>query len=817
MAIYDPIVDVFSQDQVNAPQINPNNFRFGGVEMPGDWARATERELRAQGSDAAKERQAAALGYGQQGQAGLGQMQGMAAGNQAQAATGLQGGADRAGQLGNQGNAMQANQQAQSAALQGTAASAQTRQAPTVDLSAANRSAQMGGQAQTGLMSSAGALGANAATLQNAARADAGQQNNIGALGRAAQTTQGQQQNAAALGAAGQTGAAQQGNAGAIRNFYQQGPGASQAEVQLRQGSEAAMASNLALARSGRGGANAGAERQALFANAAQQQNTNQSMALLRAKEADDFRNRQLQAMGLETGALGTARGQDIAGLSAQTQALGQARGQDIQALGTQGQMLGQARGQSLQALGQQTAALGQQASALQGAGGLANQQQQIGAQTALGVSGQQLQQGAQNDAFSTNMQGIAAQRAAAGDQSALTAAGLGNQAIGQGQQYALGQGGLANQAMATGLGYNTQQGALANQAAGQGYSTDLAYQGMGLNTIAQQANLNMQMEALRTGQGLQASMANAGFDRAQDAGILGGVVAGGAMLAASDVRAKSNIQPMGDEELRAPIAPYESIVEANRNQGAQVAAYDAAQSAQGGAAGAAGAKPPAEGMPLGQKLAIAQALSGAVGQGAEADIPIYQAPALTQGPAFQQSYDVTSDERAKEAEYQRGQTDAKLNIAAVARSMDPQRFQGWLQGEAVENMRRYGVPGIKESKPGDKPKPAAKPKPKPATQSDEVAALSSGGTDLRSVSNSRFQYKDPSMPGALPGRQVGPMAQDILRSDAAPIVRRQPNGMLGVDGARAGMVALGAQGEQQRRIDALEEELAALGVHRAA
>jgi hypothetical protein len=60
-------------------------------------------------------------------------------------------------------------------------------------------------------------------------------------------------------------------------------------------------------------------------------------------------------------------------------------------------------------------------------------------------------------------------------------------------------------------------------------------------------------------------------------------------------------------------------------------------------------------------------------------------------------------------------------------------------------------------------------------------------------------------------------MAQDLLRTDAAPLVHQRPDGMLGVDGTRAGLVALGAQGEQQRRMDELEQELRALGINRSA
>lgn len=82
------------------------------------------------------------------------------------------------------------------------------------------------------------------------------------------------------------------------QNFANRGAGPSAAEVQLGQGLNRSMANAVALARSGRGaGANAYAMKQAIGANAAQSQETNQSMALLRAQEEAAWRGQQLQAI----------------------------------------------------------------------------------------------------------------------------------------------------------------------------------------------------------------------------------------------------------------------------------------------------------------------------------------------------------------------------------------------------------------------------------------------------------------------------------------------------------------------------------------
>lgn len=845
MAIYDPIVDLFSQDEVSAPHINPNASSIGGDQMHGAFAKREADALWQQGQNALAERQGAAAAMSGQGAAAVQQGNARAGVTDAMGAAGLAAGQGRAGAADAAGQAIQSNQGAAAGQLTQQAQGAQGRVAPAVNLGAANASAATGTQAMSSLGANANALGAAAKTpaAQTANQGALGA--NAGALGSQAATLQGMAQtpqaqtaNAQALGAAGQTGAAQQGNAGALRDFYQQGPGKSLAEIQLNQGSQAAMASNLALARSGRGGANAGAERQALFANAAQQQDTNQSMGLLRAKEADDFRNRQLQAMGLETGALGTARGQDIAGLSAQTQALGQARGQDIgamqaatgalgqqtTALGTQGQMLGQARGQDLQALGLQTGALGQQ-------GSLANQQQQIGAQTALGVSGQQLAQGAQNDALTSNLSGIAAQRQAAGDQAALGAMGIGNQAIGQGQQFAVGMGGLGNQSVATGQQANAAMGGLANQAAGQGYSTDLGYQGMGNQLLTNQANLNMNLEALKSGQQLQAGMANAGFDQARDSGILGmgsGVAALGFL--ASDVRAKEDIAPMGSGDGGQP--PYSAIVEQNKGYQAQLAATQANQNAQKGAEAQAAA-PTDTGMSKGDKMAALGIISNMANPPAP-QIPQYQPPQML---GLDPNY-VTSDERAKQQALVDGENEGARKAAEWltrggpqppslvyqtgklfsedrgGQKMSPRDIQQYL--DAIKSPDR-AAPASPDAAPTSKPAPSKIPDSKRRIITAGALGLPEGETDLRAASNSTYNYKDPSMPGAASGRQVGPMAQDLLRTDAAPLVREQPNGMLGVDGPRSGLVALGAVGEQQRRTDELERRMAALGVRSAA
>lgn len=101
-----------------------------------------------------------------------------------------------------------------------------------------------------------------------------------------------------------------------INAFVDQGPGESQAQAQLRMAQEQNLGDALSLARSGRGNA-AGNMKMAISENAATNAQTNQQAALLRANEADLWRGRQLQGLGIAQDAAGTMRGQDIGAATA--------------------------------------------------------------------------------------------------------------------------------------------------------------------------------------------------------------------------------------------------------------------------------------------------------------------------------------------------------------------------------------------------------------------------------------------------------------------------------------------------------------------
>jgi hypothetical protein len=109
-------------------------------------------------------------------------------------------------------------------------------------------------------------------------------------------TAQGQQTAQSGLGT-------QQQAASNIGNWLQQGPGPSVAQAQLQQGNDTNVANMMAMAASGRGqGGGAAAQQSAAFQGANAGQQTNQQAAVLRAQEAQNWKQNQLQGMQAQAG-----------------------------------------------------------------------------------------------------------------------------------------------------------------------------------------------------------------------------------------------------------------------------------------------------------------------------------------------------------------------------------------------------------------------------------------------------------------------------------------------------------------------------------
>lgn len=104
-----------------------------------------------------------------------------------------------------------------------------------------------------------------------------------------------------------------------------------------------------------------------------------------------------------------------------------------------------------------------------------------------------------------------------------------------------------------------------------------------------------------------------------------------------------------------------------------------------------------------------------------------------------------------------------------------------------------------------------------PDTDALDAAYRSQGGTpiappavDLRPAQGYSYQYKDPAAHGQ--GTFYGPMAQDLEQTPAgASTVKQGPDGTKMVDTSRLSLVNTSAISEQQRKLQALQAQLAAL------
>lgn len=318
--------------------------------------------------------------------------------------------------------------------------------------------------------------------LRGATAAARGQDLQNSFLGQAGQAGQAYGQG---LGyAAGSRDAAMHG-VGQLRDFYQQGPGPSAAEAQLADATQRNMANALALSQSGRGGPSAAAQRQAMFQNAATQQQAARDLSLLRAQEADAWRGRQLQAMGAEQQALSGIRGQDLgmAGLGAGTQ---------------------------------------------------------------------------------TSLAGLGLQAGQSGIENQLAFSGLGLSGLGQGQQYNLGMQGMGQQANQQAF----MSGMMGNQ---QAYGQQMSGMQAGDAIRQQDVANNMNVEALRTGNQMQANLYNAQAANQATQGDIGMAGMGIAALAMmSDVRAKRDIVPASGDTADnfLPVGSgYRSLSDADRKK----------------------------------------------------------------------------------------------------------------------------------------------------------------------------------------------------------------------------------------------------------
>lgn len=607
--------------------------------------------------------------------------------------------------------------------------------------------------------------------------------------------------------------------------------GPSVAEAQLRQQAQKNMASALSLARSGRGvGANASALRQAIFQNAATNQDTNEAAAVVRATEAATQREQNIGAASAAGNIATTQSGQQLTAAQSTVAARTQAVADRISALTQSGAMTQKQADQMLTALqsGQQgqLQSVASQIEALKASGALSEEQS---SQLLDAVKSAQQGQTAAVAQQSTNIATAGAQRQTASGQTlqALTAqqqADIANsktkldalvasgqmtqkqadeqlaalQSAAQGQttseatrvQAATAAGSTANtsagvsadlaKAFATlGLQYDVNTGNVYDQAGqlvqgGDKLAADLLQTGL-TNQVGQG-----QVATTASGQGTQAltALTNTSVEAQKAAGVLG-------------FQTASSIASLSQGEL----AQIQQIVQAHDNLALQqylgdrgiAIQVDQANAQQTGsvigaigtiAAGAAlmlsdvRAKTDVEPDAMSNWFAMQGLNTPPAKPGTGAPTTADSGMSLKEklgmvsslGSAFGQlGYGIASDER--------GKTDKRESRI----------------DELLDKLDRL----INE-------------KPEPERSFDDLLF------NARPAKGYSYRYKDPRAPGAAPGKQFGPMAQDMLKSGpgVASAVHRGPNGMLAVDPDRAALAAVAGLSEEQRRNDAQDKML---------
>lgn len=92
----------------------------------------------------------------------------------------------------------------------------------------------------------------------------------------------------------------------------------------------------------------------------------------------------------------------------------------------------------------------------------------------------------------------------------------------------------------------------------------------------------------------------------------------------------------------------------------------------------------------------------------------------------------------------------------------------------------------------------------------EQIAPADAAGA-LERVGSYAYNYKDPYGPGAEPGRQVGPMAQELAATpEGKTVVQKGRDGKLAVNAPRLSLLNASATGELARRVKGIETALAA-------
>ena len=679
-------------------------------------------------------------------------------------------------------------------------------------LGAQGNAAQQYGSQQAGALQQAGQVGQNFGFDQSAALGQQGQQANQYGLNQAGQLGQ----TASQLGQMGQ-GVFGQAGAAANRNIIGQqqqaiqgieareGPSAAQAQLQA--GLNQSQASNIAMARSGRGwGGSAAAMGQAQQQNAAAGQNAANQSAMLRAQEDAAYRSRAAQNIGAAAQmGLSQANTND-----AQQRALLAAGLQGVQA---GGQMQAQAAGLGQNAYAQQLAA--QQASAQTGQAGIGQSLAAQQAAAGIGQQGYAQQLAAQQAGVQAGQQGYAQQLAA-------------QQAGAQSLQFGVGQN-LAAQQAAAGVGQaGYGQNLAAQQAAGS----------LGVN--AMQAGGAMSLGALESG----GNMALQG-QQAGGAMALGGLQTGGGMAMAG-IEGGGNMQLGGlaqsanqsgqaalvglDAQQQAMAAQQQQVANQMAYQNQMISIHQGNQGVQMNNANNQAAAGQASKDRIDKYAAAGINFAGQMIQGVSdrdkkkeiepANREMLVPPADTSGNGGPGGYafgtgisgpnQSQADASNGAAQAARAQAQGNAKQAGIDEAFGKfgGRAQGFAQDIGQSNGFRPNRAPMIQSQPVGIPQPGYQDMRGQNYQSfqlsdeDEKKSIEA----IEKTHGYSFEYKDPNQMGAKDGLQFGIMAQDLEKTPAGrSVVKKQPDGTRMVDTSRLTMVNTAALNAMSKEIDALK------------
>ncbi|HYQ03722.1 MAG TPA: hypothetical protein VER96_33845 [Polyangiaceae bacterium] len=677
----------------------------------------------------------------------------------------------------------------------------------------------------------------------------------------AANGTAQQGQQLSALNQFAANGTAQQGAQIDALNQFANGPqGPSAAQAQLTQATDANTQNALALARSGRGmGGSQAALRQAIGQNALTQQQANSQAAELRANEYTAFQNQRLNALNAAGGLTNQRDAQQLSALNAAGGLSNQIGAQQLSALNSAGGLSSQIVGgdQSYGQLGLAGAQY-QTDTALKGTqlNDAASQawadRQAVALQQGMGAEmGSQTQQlnvnasalaGRENEYASANQTYAAekgfAQAAAIADanrQQAYTAAALnaGGTVIGA----------LSDERTKTNItplggsmnGNDVKP--LPSQSNGSVFGATPVKMGPTQGELDAQKK-DARNEAIGSGAGKAvggvAGGAIGGPIGAIAGSVLGGIAGKALGKVFSDVRSKTNIRPLDPEPRTAAgggLGPNGEYLRGDYGAGRRELDRDAFGElnalAQKYGAGGIASNPK-------QVKSYGAQLADKLGLPFEREAMSADAVERRYGLEQNDRGEVTRLKPEQEAGFR--QWLKTNNVRDLDHPDSHYDYRGaYLAGEGrgadsghfTDRFKQHGHPTfstqsqysagpkdggdwVGETYLPEAPQGADARTERRFARDESHPILSEGDALLadsaRNAPGSTYEYKDPEAPGAKPGMQTGPMAQDLA---AHPLTRGMVGkdartGKLFVDGPRAALTGLAQNHAQQNHIDAL-------------